>query len=152
MRSVQLLLFVVMVAFGAAFDAAVRQPELGLRGSWLATAGTRVLQGTWTAAIDPKTPNVAQGTWTLIEANQVRLQGTWAAQKLRAGWRGTWSAHVPSGRGVSAPMTGTWQADIKDARLKTLVEMLQRTAQAQVDGTWRRRQMTGTWSLVGSPR
>jgi hypothetical protein len=49
-------------------------------------------------------------------------------------------------------MTGTWQADIKDASLKTLVDMLQRTAQAQVDGTWRRGRTTGTWSLVGSPR
>ena len=151
MGSVRLVL-VVMMAFAAAFDAAVRQPELELRGSWRATAGTRVLQGTWTASIDPKTPNVAQGTWTLIEANRVRLQGTWAAEKLRAGWRGTWSARVASGRVGSPPMTGTWQADIKDASLKTLVDMLQRTAQAQVDGTWRRGQMTGTWSLVGSPR
>ena len=75
------MVLVVMMAFGAAFDAAVRQPELELRGSWRATAGTRVLQGTWTAAIDPKTPNVAQGTWTLIEANRVRLQGTWAAER-----------------------------------------------------------------------
>ena len=125
---------------------------LELRGSWRATAGTRVLQGTWTAAIDPKTPTVAQGTWTLIDANRVRLQGTWAAEKLRTGWRGTWSARVASGRGGSPPMTGTWQADVKDASLKTLMDMLQRTAQAQVDGTWRRGQMTGTWSLVGSPR
>ena len=150
MESVRLVL-VVMMAFGAAFDA-VRQPELELRGSWRAMAGTRVFQGTWTAAIDPKTPNVAQGTWTLIEANRVRLQGTWAAEKVRAGWRGTWSALVASGRVGSPPMTGTWQADIKDASLKTLVDMLQRTAQAQVDGTWRRGQTTGTWSLVGSPR
>jgi hypothetical protein len=142
------LVLLVMLTFSATFDAAVVQPELELRGSWRATAGTRVLQGTWTAAIDPKTPDVAQGTWTLIEANRVRLQGTWAAEKLRPGWRGTWSASVASGR----EMTGTWQANIKDASLKTLVDILQRTAQAQVDGTWRRGRMTGTWSLVGSPR
>ena len=147
------MVLVVMMALGAAFDAAVRQPELEeLRGSWRVTAGSRVLQGTWTAAIDPKTPNVAQGTWTLIEANRVRLQGTWAAEKVRAGWRGTWSARVASGRVGSPPMTGTWQADIKDASLKTLVDMLQRTAQAQVDGTSGRGRVTGTWSLVGSPR
>jgi hypothetical protein len=149
------LALLVMMVFGAAFDAAVQQPALELRGSWRATANSRVFQGTWTAAIDPKTPNVAQGTWTLIEANRVRLQGTWAAEKLRAGWRGTWSARVASGRVGSPPspsMTGTWQADIKDASLKTLVDMLQRTAQAQVDGTWRRGGMTGTWSLAGSPR
>jgi hypothetical protein len=98
---------VVMMAFGAAFDAAMRQPELELRGSWRATAGSSVLQWTWTAAIDPKTPNVAQGTWTLIEANRVRLQGTWAPEKQRAGWRGTRSARVASGRVGSRPMTGT---------------------------------------------
>ena len=151
MGSVRLVLL-VMLAFGVANDAAVRQPELELRGSWRATAGARVLQGTWTASIDPKTPNVAQGTWTLIEGNRVRLQGTWAAEKLRAGWRGTWSARVASGRVGSPAMTGTWQADIKESSLKTLVEMLQRTAQAQVDGTWGRGRMSGTWSVVGSPR
>ena len=140
----------MMMAFGAAFDAGGRQPRLELRGSWRAAAGTRVFQGTWTAAIDPKTPNVAQGTWTLIEANRVRLQGTWAAEKQRAGWRGTWSARVASGRAGSPPMTGTWQADIKAASLTTLADMLQRTA--QVDGTWGHGRMTGTWSLVGSPR
>ena len=146
------MVLVVSMAFGAAFDAAVRQPELELRGSWRAAAGARVFQGTWTAAIDPKTPDVARGTWTLIEANRVRMQGTWAAEKARAGWRGTWSARIASGRGGSPPMTGTWQADINDASLKTLADMLQRTAQAPVDGTWRRGRTTGTWSLSGSPR
>ena len=128
------MLLVVMMAFGAAFDAAVRQPELELRGSWRATAGSRVLQGTWTAAIDPKTPNGAHGTWTLIEANRVRVQGTWAAEKLPAGWRGTWSARAASGRVGSPPMTGTWQADIKDANLKTLVDMLRMVLRKDAGG------------------
>ena len=141
-----------MMSFGAAFSAAAPQEELELRGSWRATAGARVLQGTWTATVNPKTPNVAQGSWSLVEGNRVLLHGTWAAEKVRAGWRGTWSARVAPERAGSQRMTGTWQADVKDTSLKTLADMLQRTAQAQVDGTWRQGARAGTWSIVGSPK
>lgn len=144
------LLMLLTLFFALAVGAAA-QSALEFRGSWRASAGTRVLQGTWTAAVDPKTANIAQGSWTLIEANRVVLQGTWAAEKERARWRGTWSALVASGRGGSSPTTGTWQANIKDSPGNTIAEMLRRTTQAQVDGTWRRGQTSGTWSLVGSP-
>lgn len=137
------ILFVVSIT-GAAQSA----PQL--RGSWRATVGARVLQGTWTATLDPKMPNLAQGSWTLVEANRVVLQGTWAAEKQRAGWRGAWSALVATGRAGAAPMTGTWQATVKDAAIATLADMLQRTAQMQVDGTWRSGQRSGGWSLVGT--
>ena len=146
-RCVALLLMVSFAGSGAA-----SQPDVELRGSWRATAGARVFQGTWTAIVNSKTPDVARGSWTLIEANRARLQGTWSAEKVRAGWRGTWSARVAPGRPGSPPLTGTWHADVKDATLKTLADMLHRTTQAQVDGTWRRGSMTGTWSLVGSPQ
>ena len=121
-----------------------------LRGSWRATVGARVLQGTWTATLDPKMANLAQGSWTLVEANRVVLQGTWAAEKQGAGWRGAWSALVATGRAGAAPMTGTWQATVKDTATATLVDMLQRTAQVQVDGTWRSGQRSGGWSIVGT--
>jgi hypothetical protein len=142
---------ILVVILFAAASAAATQSRAQLRGSWSATAGPRVFQGTWTAQIDPKTPNLAQGAWTLIEANRVVLQGTWAAEKERTGWRGAWSALVASGRAGAQPITGTFQANVKDATLKTLADMLQRTAQAQVDGTWRRGSASGAWSLVGSP-
>jgi hypothetical protein len=128
--------------------AAEAQSTLQLRGSWRATAGTRVFQGTWTADVDPKTPNLAQGSWTLIEGSRVLLRGTWAAEKERAGWRGAWSALVASARPGAPPMTGTWQANVKDSTVDTLSDMLERVAQAQIDGTWRSGRMAGSWSLV----
>ena len=145
-RSLRLLLLLMM--FSAAVGAAASQSTSQLRGSWRATAGTRVFQGTWTATLDPKTPNLAQGSWTVIEANRVLLQGTWAAERERAGWRGAWSALVAPARPGAPPMTGTWQANIKDSTLETLANMLERTAQGQVDGTWRSGRMAGNWSLV----
>jgi hypothetical protein len=143
------LVVLVIIVFGAV--AAATQSRSQLRGGWSATAGARVFQGTWTADVDPKTPNLAQGSWTLIEGNRVVLQGTWAAEKERAAWRGTWSALVASGRAGAQPITGTWQANVKDSAAKTLGDMLQRTTQAQIDGTWRRGPASGAWSLVGSP-
>ena len=144
-RSLQLLL--LLLVFSAAAVAA-SQSSLQLRGSWRATAGTRVFQGTWTADVNRDTPNLSQGTWTIIEGNRVLLRGTWAAEKERAGWRGAWSALVASAPAGSPPMTGTWQATVKDSTINTLTEMLQRTAQGQIDGTWRRGPMAGTWSLA----
>jgi hypothetical protein len=138
-----LLLTISFAAVGAA-----SQSTLQLRGSWRATAGTRVFQGTWTADVKPNTPNLAQGSWTVVEGNRVLLRGTWAAEKERGGWRGAWSALMASERAGSPPMTGTWQANIKDSTLDTLADMLQRTAEGQIDGTWRSGRMAGSWSLV----
>ena len=107
-----------------------------------------MLQGTWIADLNPNTPNLAQGSWTVIDGNRVVLQGTWAAEKQRTVWRGSWSALVASAPSGSPPITGTWQANVKDSSIDTLTEMLQRTAQVQIDGTWRRGQMSGSWSLV----
>ena len=141
----RVLLLTLLVAITTPADA---QSTLQLRGSWRATAGTRILQGTWTATLNPSTRNLAQGSWSLIEGNRVVLQGTWAAEKQRAGWRGAWSALVATARAGSPPITGTWQANVKDATLATLADMLQRTAEGQVDGTWRHGGMSGTWSLA----
>ena len=146
MRSLRFAL--VLTIFFAAVVTAASQSTLQLRGSWRATAGARIFQGTWTAMLDPKRPNVAQGSWTVIEGNRILLQGTWAAEKERAAWRGAWSALMVSAPAGSPPITGTWQANVKDSSTDTLTQMLQRTAQAQIDGAWRRGQMSGTWSLA----
>src|SRR4030095_558250 len=108
-RSLWLTVLLVVFSAVAAVDAS--QSTLQLRGSWRATVGTRVFQGTWTAVLDPKTPNLAQGSWTVIEANRVLFEGTWAAEKERAGWRGGWSALVAPARPGAPPMTGAWQAN-----------------------------------------
>jgi hypothetical protein len=143
-----LRLVLVLAILSATAVAAASQSTLQLRGSWRATAGTRVFQGTWTADVNPKTPNLAQGSWTVVEGNRVLLRGTWAAEKERAGWRGAWSALMASAPAGSPPMTGTWQATVKDSALNTLTDMLQRTAEGQVDGTWRSGRMAGSWSIV----
>jgi hypothetical protein len=144
-RRAGLLLLTIL---GATAVVATSQSTLQIRGSWRATAGARVFQGSWTATLNPNTPNLAQGSWTLIEGNRVVLQGTWAAEKQRAVWRGSWSARIASAPAGSPPISGTWQANVKDSTLDTLTDMLQRTAQEQVDGTWRRGSMSGSWSLA----
>ncbi len=143
-----ILRLVLLVTIACAAAEAAAQSTLQLRGSWRATAGTRIFQGTWTADVNPKTPNLAQGSWTLIEGTRVLLRGTWAAEKERAGWRGAWSALVASAPPAAPPMTGTWQANVKDSAGDTLSDMLERVAQAQIDGTWRSGRMAGSWSLV----
>ena len=147
MKTVAVIQVLLLTIFFAETEA-VSQSTLQLRGSWRATAGTRIFQGTWTATLDPNKPNLAQGSWTVIEGNRVLLQGTWAGERERAGWRGAWSALMASARPGSPPITGTWQANIKDSSIDTLTQMLQRTAQTQIDGTWRRGPTSGSWSLV----
>lgn len=142
------LRLVLLLTISFAAVEAASQSTLQLRGSWRATAGTRVFQGTWTADVNPNTPNLAQGSWTVVEGNRVLLRGTWAAEKERGGWRGAWSALMASAPAGSPPITGTWQANIKDSRLETLADMLERTAEGQIDGTWRSGRMAGSWSLV----
>ena len=142
------LRLVLLLTLSFAAVEAASQSTLQLRGSWRATAGARIFQGTWTATLNPNTPHLAQGTWTVIEGNRVVLQGTWAAAKERTGWRGAWSALMASARPGSPPTTGTWQANLKDSPLNTLTDMLQRTAEGQVDGAWRSGRMAGSWSLV----
>jgi hypothetical protein len=142
------LRLVLLLTIAVAVVEAASQSTVQLRGSWRATAGARVFQGTWTATLDPKTPNLAQGSWTVIEGSRILLQGTWAAEKQRAVWRGSWSALRASAPSGSPPITGTWQANVKDSSIDTLAQMLQHTAQAQIGGTWRSGGMTGNWSLV----
>jgi hypothetical protein len=125
-----------------------------LRGSWSATAGARVFAGSWTAILDPATPDEAHGTWGLLDGRRIVAEGTWAATRTADGWRGQWSAQVGlAGRGgASRPdYSGTWQATIADTSLKTLADMLTRTLQEDVTGTWRAAARSGAWRL-GSGR
>jgi hypothetical protein len=90
---------------------------------------------------------VAQGSWTLLaETGQILLQGTWSAQKARAGWQGTWTATL---HGQS--LSGTWTADITDMSGKTFEQMLEWTAKKEIAGSWRSGRYEGNWWLKGSP-
>ena len=137
---------------GAAEDAgdaaAARDaPQPVLRGSWIAAAGPKqVLRGRWSAQALPGAPDEAQGSWTLDgEGGKTLLDGTWSARKAARGWQGTWAARVRQGDRIFA---GTWQAAATGLDgAKTFTDMLARTAQAQISGTWRAGRARGNWWL-----
>jgi hypothetical protein len=116
-----------------------------LQGSWIATAQAgRFLRGNWIARIQPNARNAASGSWTLLnDSNQVVLEGTWSARKSASGWQGTWSARIQKSRTLS----GTWDAALGDFNGKTLEDMLKRTAEKQVGGSWQSGRAQGNWWL-----
>ncbi len=120
-----------------------------LRRDWIATVGPKeVFRGRWSGEALPNTPNAAQGSWTLLsDANRILLEGTWSARKSAQGWHGTWSARTAHGQSFS----GTWEADLAGFSGKTLEEMLRRTAEKQISGSWRSGRLSGNWWLSGSP-
>ena len=124
--------------------AVAQQAPPVLRGSWIATAGSnRTFQGRWSAQVLPPSKNVALGSWTLLrENNQILLEGTWSARKLADGWQGTWTARI-QGRTVS----GMWNAVMTDFNGKTFEDMLKRTAEKQIGGSWQSGRAQGNWWL-----
>jgi hypothetical protein len=91
-------------------------------------------------------PNAAQGSWTLHnDSGEVTLSGTWSARKASSDWQGTWSARTAQGRTFS----GTWNADISASRDKTLADMLNRTLEKEVAGSWHSGRYEGNWWLRG---
>ena len=122
--------------------AVAQQTRSTLQGSWIATAGpSRFLRGHWVARV-PDDKNAATGSWTLVnERNQVVLEGTWSARKSTSGWRGTWSARIHMNRTVS----GTWDSAIADFNGKTFEDMLKRTAERQIGGSWQSGRAQGNW-------
>lgn len=131
-----------LLAGGSSF-ARPRQAAPVFQGSWTATVGAgQVFRGMWSA--QARTANFTSGSWTLLnEAGDVTLQGTWSATKIRGAWQGSWSARPASGGSYS----GSWAADLAEAAGKTLQDMLQKTAQKQVAGSWRSGRHQGNWWL-----
>jgi hypothetical protein len=130
---------VVLVSYAVA-----QQAPAVLQGSWIATTGpNRYLRGRWFAQVLPATKNAAIGSWTLFnERNQTVLEGTWSARKTAGGWQGAWSARI-KGRRVS----GTWNLAMADFNGKTFEDMLKRTAEKQIGGSWQSGRAQGNWWL-----
>jgi hypothetical protein len=151
LKSLPAILMLTLCAFA-------QEPPPAIRGTWTATAGpNQVFRGNWSAAFLSSTSNAAQGSWVLLNnANQVVLEGTWSAEKSARGWQGRWSARIATGRasprGSSAGrlVSGTWQAEMKDPKTKSLAELLQRTLQDQITGSWRSGGLEGHWWLKGT--
>jgi hypothetical protein len=125
--------------------AVAQQAPPVLQGSWIATTGSnRYMRGRWSAQVLPATKNAANGSWTLFnESNQILLEGTWSARKSVGGWRGTWSARIQKNKTVS----GTWDAAMMDFNGKTFEELLRRTAEKQIGGSWQSGRTQGNWWL-----
>jgi hypothetical protein len=122
-----------------------------LQGVWVATnAGGAVFRGAWVAEVALATPNVALGTWTLVDdRGNTTLGGTWSARRAPRGWRGAWSARVGAGNDV---LSGTWDAD--DSTLngaKTFRDLLARTATKRIAGVWHLGRAHGNWWLEALP-
>jgi hypothetical protein len=128
-----------------AFCAVAQQAPPVLRGSWLATAGPkRVLRGKWSAQVLPGAKNAAHGSWTLLnDSNQIVLEGAWSARKSARGWQGTWSGRIQKGGSIS----GTWDADMGRFNGNTFEDLLKRTAEKQIAGSWQSRRAQGNWWL-----
>jgi len=126
-------------------------PAPELRGSWTATAGSETFHGSWGAEISRRTPDFAQGYWTLLnDADERVMEGSWSARKIGSHWHGRWTAHIERGRSFS----GSWDADEPESpqsKDRTFVDLLTRTLEKDVSGSWRSGSYGGTWSLRGIP-
>jgi len=125
-----------------------QQSSAVLQGTWTATAGpTQVFRGAWSAEILPGSPNSARGSWTLWnDRNEIVLEGTWSARKTGRDWQGSWTARAATGQSF----TGGWNADLSGFPGKTIEDMLERTAQKEVAGSWRSGRYQGNWWCKGS--
>jgi len=138
-------------ALAALLAAAVSaQTTSTIHGSWSATAGpNQVWQGTWTGELSPAKPNVAQGSWTLLNrSNQIAARGTWSAAKTEKVWSGSWQARVATERGATGRLlSGSWRTQISDTDVRSLAELLEYTFREQVSGSWASGRLAGAWSL-----
>jgi hypothetical protein len=131
----------------AASSARAAEPE-AFKGTWTATnAAKQAFGGTWTADVAVATPNVALGTWTMLnQRGDELMRGTWSARHEPRGWRGAWSARVG---GTNQVVSGTWEADDSTLKgAKTFRDMLARTAQKQIAGVWHMGHAHGNWWIA----
>lgn len=135
-------LLTLLLAFCVLAQAPVSQPH----GTWTATAGSRTFRGSWGAEMPAHDSNSAQGYWTLVnESGERIMQGTWSAQKIAARCHGSWTARSAQGRSFA----GTWDAEMGGSQDKTFADMLTRTMEKEVAGTWQSGRYSGGWWLKG---
>lgn len=141
------LLLIASLVFAYAVHGAQVQEASELRGTWTASAGSaQTFRGSWGAEISRGNPNSAEGWWTLVNGDERVMEGTWSVRKSGARWHGTWTARVTRRRSFS----GSWDADTTGAKDKTFVDMLKRTIEKEVSGSWRSGSQAGNWWLQGN--
>jgi len=138
------LILVAVLAGSSPTQQSSPTNDQGWRGSWAATLGAHTFHGRWWAQLLAKSQNAASGSWTLLsDTNQILLEGTWSARKSGSKCEGTWLARVSSAR----PFSGVWSCDLTEG--SAFEDMLKRTLEAQVTGSWRSGRMLGNWWLMG---
>jgi hypothetical protein len=147
-KRVPFLFFLLVVLFGLDAAARPQQASSEWTGTWMATTGgQQYFRGTWSGEVSGADRNAARGAWTLLgDAGDVVMEGTWSARKTREGWQGTWTARVSKG----GSLAGSWSADLAGFAGKTMEEMLNRTNEKQVAGSWQSGRYQGYWYLDGS--
>ena len=122
--------------------------QLGRLNTWSARSSTgRVLAGSWTGSVDPKT-GAASGSWTLFDANgQPAMRGGWSAVKSAKEWSGAWRANVVGGAGE---FSGTWRATVDLNLNAPLADLFTLAVQKVVSGSWRVGTNSGSWSIRAS--
>ena len=145
---VAFLFFLLVVFLGPQATAIQEEASPTWTGTWMAsTGGQQYLRGTWSGEVSGPDRNSARGSWTLVgDAGDVVMEGTWSARKTREGWQGTWTARVSKGGALS----GSWSADLAGFAGKTMAEMLNRSNEKQVAGSWQSGRYQGYWYLDGS--
>lgn len=140
-----MLMAAALLMCSAAFG---QQGSSVIQGAFTASVGPAVYRGKWSARVSTRTPNVAAGSWILMnDQGDTLLQGTWSAQKSPAGWKGTWRARVLRGRAYS----GTWTSSQPGPDSKTFADMLQTASKGETTGTWRSGGYGGNWRLTPTP-
>ena len=130
------------------FTFTPQPPSQILQGAWSASVGNEFFHGKWSARTAARQPNLASGSWILLNDNgDIVLQGTWSARKSEGGWKGTWSARVLRARSYS----GVWTASEPGPDSKTFAEMLQAAIKAGAAGSWRSKGYGGNWRLGPTP-
>jgi hypothetical protein len=116
-------------------------------GTWTASVSpSQIFRGSWSAEILPRNPNDAQGSWALFsDSGDVVLQGTWSAKKIGLHWHGTWRARTAQGQSFG----GVWDADLPESKGETFGDMLTRTIEKEVAGSWQSGRNQGNWWLKG---
>src|SRR6266851_487462 len=114
------VLAVLLASCAVAQERSANLHQHDWRGTWMATAGpAHSFRGRWWASLLPNTHNAASGSWTLLSDTNQIL------------------------------LDGTWTSDMTDVTDKTFEEMLNRTMEKQVSGSWRSGRMQGNWWLQG---
>ena len=149
-------LLAVLLATWVVQAAGAQGASTVFRGTWRASSGSRTFSGSWSAEITGQTADKAQGAWTVLDpGGRPVLQGQWSALKRAKVWQGQWSATIISRAGgrssASQPMSGSWEAKVGKSESGTLLDLLARSVENAISGTWQSGAHNGGWTVKALP-